>query len=142
MKLKTKMMLAPSSIPGSVAGGVTGGLLVTILGAALISTLMLREILKETTIGYSAMVILLLASFAASKISLVNTTQKRWLIALITGISYGAILLILNGILYRGGYEGVGVTILLIMGGSIAALLLGTRTKAKRINPKRKRRHG
>ena len=142
MKLKTKIALAPSSVPGAVAKGVLWGLAITVLGASIISALMLREILKENAIGYSAMGILLLASYAGSKISSSSGVQNRWLITLLYALCYAAALLALNAIFYRGGYEGVGATILLIIGGSIAALLTGGKSGRSNIRLNKKRLHG
>lgn len=141
MKLKTKHMLAPSSAPKCIAKGILMGLLVTVPGAMAMAKLMVMEIIKETAIGYCAMGIILAASISAALTSMKSAEGKHGIIAATTGAGYALVLLLLNALLYKGGYEGVGVTLLLILGGTAAAVLLGTRPRKAGYASKKKRKH-
>ena len=115
--------LAPSAIPAALIKGTGVSLLITMFGAAIMSWLIIRDTLKETAIGYCAMAILMAASFVGPAWAIRKAGEKRMQIALLVAAIYAAVLLILNWILYKGGYEGVGETLLIIAGGSVTASL-------------------
>lgn len=141
MTRKLKQSLAPSTAPKNVVKGLVTGILITLVGTAVMSALIIREMLKESAIGYVSMGILLAASIAAAFVAMKNAERRKGVIAAITGASYAVVLLALNALLYRGGYEGVGVTMLLIAGGSMSAIMLGANQKKKGHGSKRKKKH-
>ncbi len=141
MKIKTMNTIAPSAMPGSVLRGALAGIALTILGAVVMSGLIIKETLRETSIGYCAMGILLLASVAASMVSIRHMGSKRIQVSLITGAIYAGVLMLANGLLYKGGFDGVGETLLIIFGGSVAAALLGTGGRNKQHSARRKKKH-
>ena len=106
--------------------GITAG------GAALMASLILRGTLHETAIGYTAMTVLLLASFAGSKIAAKTMGKQLAVTALATAGMYFLVLLALNILLYKGGFEGIGVTVLLIFAGAGVTILTGMNQKERR----------
>ena len=141
MTSKTVRAIAPSQIPKAVARGVATSILIMVGGAALMSVLILREIIKETAVGYCAMGILLLSSMEGTRAAVRKSEGKIFTVAVLTGAVYAGILLILNAMLYKGGYEGVGVSVLLIIGGSIASGFLTIPDRRIKKHPKRKKKH-
>lgn len=141
MKRKMKGSVTADLAIKNVVRGVITGILTTIAGAVIMSVLIINETLEETSIGYSAMGILLLASMAACMAALVNAQSKKGMIVGITGGLYALILMGLNALLYKGGYEGVGVTLLLILAGCLTSLLLFGKQTKRGYAPKRKLKH-
>lgn len=141
MKSKVARSVAPSGVPYAVLKGTMASLGITVLGAMLMSWLILRETLKETAIGYSAMGILLLSSLIGASVSSGKMESKRMITSALTGCVYAVILLIANALLYKGGYEGVGATLLIVFGGSIAADILNPGHGKRTGSSKRRRKH-
>ena len=112
------------SIPASLAGATAVGLAVTAVGCGLMSWLIIREMLSEMSVGYSAMDILLIASFLSAWVALNRVQKKVMVVSAMSGLIYYGILLLVNILCYKGGMEGTFVTGLLVLGGTGAALLL------------------
>lgn len=140
MKLKSGKTIAPSRAPGCIAKGVLAAMIITLAGACVMSAMIVREILQENAVGYSAMAILLVSSGAATLVSSGSAEKKGALLAIAAAGGYTSILLCMNALLYKGGYEGVGATLLVILGGCIAGLLLGGGRKKRSYPGKRKRK--
>ena len=111
-------------IPKALAGGAAVGFAVTLVGAALMSGLIVREVLTEMSIGYSAMGILLTASFLSAWVALGRSQRKAMAVSTLSGLIYYGILLLVNMLCYKGGMEGSLVTALLVLGGTGVALLM------------------
>ncbi len=141
MKSKTARAIAPSGIPWSVLRGALISVGIMIAGTALMSYLIVMEILKESAIGYSAMGILLVSTMVGSMAATRNYQTKKLMISALAGSMYLLLLLTGNALLYKGGYEGVGVTVALVIGGSIAASFLGNEAGKRRYPSKRKKKH-
>ena len=112
------------SIPASLASAAVVGVAATAAGAGLMSWLIIREVLSELSIGYSAMGILLIASFLSAWVALSRAQKKAMVVSALSGLIYYGILLLVNMLCYKGGMEGTLVTGLLVLGGTGAALLL------------------
>ena len=55
MTSKTARAIAPSQMPKALVRGLVVSVLITLGGAALMSALIIREMIRETAIGYCAM---------------------------------------------------------------------------------------
>lgn len=115
------------SMPAGLALGGVSSLTMTILLSAVLSKLVDAETLSEENIGYGVMVLLLVASFAGSLISSARIKHQRMLVCLLSGIIYFGILLSITALFFGGQYEAVGVTAILVLGGSITAAFVGLR---------------
>lgn len=108
-----------------LAVGCVFALILTLLGAALSANLVLSGKLQVQSIGYAAVVILLLASSMGSWISAIMI-KRRWLVVCLgTGGSYYLMLLAITALFFGGQYQGMGVTAMLVLGGCGAVGLLG-----------------
>lgn len=116
-----------SSIPAGLAAGCAVSLGITMLAAALLAKLVDAEKLPWENVGYGIVVLLVMASFLGSITAYGRIRRQRLMICLISGMIYFGILLSLTALFFGGQYEGVGVTAVLVMGGSGAAGLLGLR---------------
>lgn len=129
MVLHQKTTGRASSIPAGLAAGITVSFLITLFGVILTAKLIEEEIFKEDYVGYAVMVILITASFAGAIISR-NRIKRQYLIVCgLSGILYFLMLLSITALFFGGQYEAVGVTGILIFGGSMLPLLIQNRKK-------------
>ena len=141
MTSKTARAIAPSQMPKALVRGLVVSVLITLGGAALMSALIIREMILETAIGYCAMGTLLVSSVAGALVAIRSNERNKFLVVLLAGVLYSIVLLAANALLYKGGYEGVGVSLTLVMGGSVAAAFLVAPSGMKRRPSKRKKKH-
>jgi len=131
--LRTKREIRRSETMGTA---LLKGLLweagITVAGAGLMAWLMLRQMLRDTVIGYCAMGILMVSSLLGALVSVRTMGRKIALTGLCSGGIYFCLLAALNALLYKGGYEGVGVTALLILGGAMTGVFLSLNMDGKK----------
>lgn len=125
------------SIPAGLAVGAAVSAGLTVLFTALLAKLLDMETLAWENIGYGIMIMLLLASFFGAIVSYAKVKRQRMLVCAASGAIYFAFLLSITALFFGGQFEAVGVTAMLVMGGSITAGLLGLRSGGGR---QRKRR--
>ena len=129
MALNPKHTGRASSMAGGLAFGVTMSLLLMIVMAAALAKLVEKEIIAETQIGYGVMVLLLLSTFAGSKLAWSKTKRRRLATCMAAGGIYFLVLLSITALFFGGQYEGVGVTAPLILAGSGLASLPASQKK-------------
>lgn len=128
-----KPMGTAMSMPAGVVIGTLAALGWTVLWAAILAKLMEWETLPEDAVGYGAMVILLSGSFLGSLTAVWKVKSKRLQVSMLTAAGYYLSLLAMTALFFGGQYTGMGVTGLLIVGGSGTSVLLGMGTgKGKR----------
>ena len=113
------------SVPAGVGIGTVTALAWTLLCAAILAKLMELEKLPETAVGYGAMVILLSASLLGALLAYGKVKSKRLQVSMLTAAAYYLSLLSMTALFFGGQYTGMGVTALLVFGGSGTAVLLG-----------------
>lgn len=127
------------SMPKGLTLGGIASLGITMAGAAVIAKLLETERVGESMVGYAVMVLLLGSSFAGTWISQHRIKRRLLLVSLLSGGIYFALLLSITALFFGGQYEAVGVTGLLILGGSGTALLLAGRS-GRGVERKKRRR--
>ena len=127
-----------ASFPVGLAVGLAVSMGITLMSAALLTHLVLSEKMSENAIGYGAMVILLIAAAVGAWIAAVLVKHRWMVVCLGAGGSYFLTLLAITALFFGGQYQGVGVTALLILGGSGGVGLLGLR-QGKKVSFKRKK---
>lgn len=108
-----------------VGGGISLG--ITILLTAAFAWLLNTERLQWEKIGYWIMGMLLIGSFSGAMTACGKIKRQRLLVSLLSGALYMGTLLAITALFFGGQYDGVVVTAILVMGGSLAAGLLGLR---------------
>lgn len=141
MVVNQKVTGTASSMPVGLLWGAAGSMIVTAAGAALFAYLILHEMLAESSIGYAAMVVILISALLGALLSVSKIKRRRSLVCALSGLIYFGILLSMTALLFGGQYQGMGVTALLVLAGSGTALLLGLRQKNPGKASKRKIRH-
>ena len=138
LAMKNKLKHIPRSIPMGIGVGLLGSVIVTLLGCAILATLIDGCSVGETAVGYGITVILLLSSIAGSCVATILATHKRLLVCAASATTYFGSLLGCNALFIGGQYHGVWVTLLLISAGATSVCLLGRRGGKKHISGRRK----
>ena len=129
MTVNRKVTGTAVTMPVGIGIGCGISLSFTILGAGLVAKLISMEVLRETAIGYGAMMTVLLATVCGAGVA-VNKVKKRILqVAMLVGAGYFALLLAVTALFFGGQYQGMGVTALLVAGGCGAVILMTGREK-------------
>jgi len=128
-RIKRERRIKQRSLGVALFNGTAWSLGITILGAAVMASLILKGTLQDTAIGYAAMAILLLASFAGSMFTVRRAGKKLAVSAMMSGAIYYGILALMNVIVYKGGFEGMGVTALVIAGGAGVTILVNVNSR-------------
>ncbi len=141
MSTKRKAELPEKILPIGIALGTVAALIVTMLGAALLSWLISTEKIAQQGMGYGVMIIIFLASAAGAAIAVRLVGRQRMIVCLVVAAAYFLLLLSVTALFFDGQYQGVGVTGLLMLGGSLFVGLLGLRGDNKRAGKKHKIRN-
>ena len=107
--------------------GLAVSMFLTMIGAALVANLILSGKMGEEGIGYGATATLLLSSAAGAWLAAILIKRRWMLVCLGAGGIYYLMLLAITAMFFGGQYQGMGVTALLVLGGSGAMGLLGVR---------------
>lgn len=129
------------SMPAGLAMGSGVSLLVTLGGAAIFANLISREVLKETSIGYCAIVLILLSSLLGAAVAVTRIKRRRVYVCALTGVIYYGVLLAATAMFFGGQYTGMGVTALLVLAGCGTVALLGLRKEKARYPRRNKIKH-
>lgn len=127
MKINKRSTGKAKSMPAGLALGATGSVGITLVMSAVGAKLMDAGALKEGTIGYIAMVILLAAAMIGAFISAGCIKRQRLLVCGLSGLVYYVILLSMTALFFGGQYQGMGVTALMVLCGSGLAALTEAR---------------
>lgn len=138
MVMNRKVTGTASSMPAGLAAGAILSAAFTVLGALIAAHLISKEIIGQDKIGYCSMIILLIASFTGSSIACGKIKRRRLLVSGISCLIYYAMLLAATALFFDGIYEGMGVTVLLIICGSAFSVITGSKGQgsgSRRRNP-------
>lgn len=117
------------SMPLGIAIGIVVSLLVTLIGTAITAWMIAGEYLGEASIGYAAIVIYAAASAAGAMLAAGWVGSKRLPVCICSGAGYLLLLLACTALFFGGQYQAVTVSALIILLGSSAVALLGTKRK-------------
>lgn len=125
MIMNSKMTGRTMSVPAGLAFGAAVSIGLTVIAAVILAELVDTGKLLWENIGYGVMGVLLLASFTGAAASYSKIKRQRLVVCVMSGMVYFALLLSATALFFGGQYEAIGVTALLIFGGSVCAGLLG-----------------
>lgn len=107
------------SLPAGIGFGIILSLLVTLLGAVVITQMVTTETIAQENMGFGIIVVLLVASIAGSWLSATQTKRLRLQVCLMEGAGYFVGLLATTALFFEGRYQGVWVSGILIIIGSL-----------------------
>ena len=135
-----KLTAKAVTIPAGLALGVAAAVAVTVIGAGLAAWAILGGVVPEGAAGYLSMVILLLSSAAGASVAAGTIQRLRAQMCLAAGGGYFLALLAVTAAFFGGRYQGIGVTALMVMCGSVLVILLAPSGKNRAGCRRRKKR--
>ena len=129
MTVNRKVTGTAVSMPMGIGIGCGISMILTLLGAGIVAKMIAEEILKETAVGYGAMIIILLASICGSLIAVKKVKKRKLQVSMLVGIGYFMLLLTMTALAFGGQYQGMGVTALLVFAGCSTVILAETRAE-------------
>ena len=114
---------------------VTAGLMLgvgwTLLCAVVLTELVNREVLAIEDIGYGSMAAILSGVFAGASLAGRRAGNMVVPAAVLSGVAYFVCLLLVNVLFFGGCYTGVGVTLILVLLATGAAVLASGKGRGK-----------
>lgn len=132
MVVNRKLTGRASSLPSGIGTGVLISMTMTLLLSALAAYLISGEIIGQDKTGYCAMITLALSSGAGAWIATGRTKRMPVQTAALCGVGYFLLLLSLTALFFGGQYDGMGVTLIVVVIGSGAGGLLALRRPKRR----------
>ena len=111
--------------------GVLVSLGIMLLSVGLLAFMISKGSLQESSIGYAVLAILLLSSALGASMAVGITEKKRLFTGIVTTLAYGLCLLACTALFFGGEYQGVGVTLLVLLAGGILPALIGSKEKKR-----------
>lgn len=114
-----------SAMPAAAGIGIGLGVsvIVTLVGASLLSYLILRETVGENGVGYGSMGIQAVSAAAGALTASKLVKRRRLVICGILASAYFVLLLSMTALFFDGQYSGVGSTAAMVLLGAAAAAL-------------------
>ena len=122
--MKQKTGFSIGSIGTGVMIGTSVSMAGTLIGTAACAALISSETIAAESIGYCAMVIVLLASMTGAAIGAGKAKKKRLYTCMLVAASFVLSLLAITALFFDGAYTGVWVTALVILAGSVVSAFL------------------
>lgn len=115
------------TMPIGLALGALTGMGITLASAVGAAKMIDAGTAGENTIGYFAMGILLISSFAGTIVAVNSIRHRKLMVCGLSALIYYAILLSMTALFFGGQYQGMGVTALVVACGSVVAALISLR---------------
>ena len=133
-----KSVNAEATVLGTIALGCAVAITVSLLGCLTISIMINSDVLAEEKMGYAVLLVTSLSSALGAITVRRGNRRSRLLKAMLVGVTYCAILVVMSLVLFAGPGDGVGVTCLLILGSCACVSALGRDGKQTRTGHIRK----
>ena len=141
MTVNQKVTGRASSIPGGLAIAGVVSMITTVIIAVIGAILISREIMSQEHIGYCVMLALLVGATAGSVTAASKIKHRKALVTMLSGVVYYLVLLLVTTLFFGGQYRGMGVTLLVIICGSILGLILVNRKRDDGVRRRHKKYH-
>ena len=112
------------SVPLGLGISLAAEIILTITAISIISILVHQNKLAWNSIGYGIMITLLITSFLGSKVAIATVKRQYLLISIMSGVLYWSFLLCVTALFFGGNFSSIIETAILIISGSITAVLL------------------
>lgn len=133
-----KRVLNNKLIPAAALIGGATGVILSILCASLLAWLISSERLGQGSINSGSLLILLAGSAVAAIVAISLFREKRLLVCAMGALSFALIMLAMTAVFFEGQYNGVMVSVLVIISGSGSVCLLGLIPQKKHNHSRRK----
>lgn len=131
MRHNRKIKGTATGIPAGLAIGALISLIITMAGAAVTAYLVLKERVGENGIGYASMIVLFIGSTMGAWGAYSSIRKQRLQVCLMSAGVYYLILLAITALFFGGQYQGMGVTALVVLVGTLAVAFFPGKGGAK-----------
>ena len=139
MVLNKKVSGRASSIPAGLAVSGVASMVTTLMVTAIGASLIARETLPQEQFGFCAIAALLLGSIFGAVTAVKRIKHRKMLVGVLSGVVYYIMLLGMTVLFFGGRFSGLGVTLLVVLCGSLIGALLSSKEPGKgRIKNRRK----
>lgn len=121
------------SIPVGISLGTIGSMFVTVSAASILAWLLNTQRMQWESIGYGALLTLIISALAGSEIACRKIKSRRLLVSILAGGAYLACLAGITALFFGGQYDGAAVTAAAVMGTSLAVGILEGRGGRKQV---------
>lgn len=128
-----------TSIPQGLALGALISIAITILVTAMGAHMIASEIMPQEQIGYCSIAAILLSTVSGGMIATGRIKRRRLMVCMLSGLCYFCILLSMTALFFGGQYDGIGVTLLIIILGSLVSALITNRQRRNSNHRQRKK---
>ncbi len=111
------------SMPRGLTMGALTSMAITLALTALFARLTEAEVIGEGKIGYYVMGMLFAGAFFGAAVASGRIKRQRLMVCLLSGLVYFLMLMSITALFFGGQYEAVGVTAILVAGGSLLPVL-------------------
>ena len=108
----------------SITLGVVLSVMLMLMGTFVVSWLLGHERIETDKLGISALIVTEMAAVAGSAFSAIRMRKAILPVAVGTGLGFFVIQLSVTAMLFDGQYQGVLVTLLAVVGASVAVALV------------------
>ena len=116
-----------SSIPSGLIIGALVSIGITVLVAAIGAHLVMNQYIDQDQIGYCSIAALILGTILGAITACKRIKHRKLMVCAFSGLAYYLLLLMSTALFYGGQYEGMGVTLLIVMLSTLAAALIVNR---------------
>lgn len=141
MTIQQKATGRASSIPAGLAAGAAVSVLVTLAVCMIGGWMIGSEMIPQEQTGYCAITALLASVILGSMAACKKTRRKKLAVCLSSAGIYYAILVAITIIFFDGSFQGMGVTLVTVVIGSLIALLLTNRGEKRSSGKRMKKIH-
>ena len=128
-----------SSIPSGLIIGALVSTVITVLVAAIGAHLVMSQYIDQDQIGYCSIAALILGTILGAITACKRIKHRKLMVCALSGLAYYLLLLMTTALFYGGQYEGMGVTLLIVMLSTLAAALIANREEKQKafVKPKK-----
>ncbi len=139
MALNRKGTGKESKIPVGLAMGLGLSLAITLLGAAVTAWMVLKEWIRESSMGFGLLGVQGIASAAGAYLAMTKVKRRKLQVCMLSGLCYYLLLMAAAALFFDGVYQGLGASAIAVLTGSAAVALVGARGEKSGISGKKKR---
>ncbi len=118
-------------ILAAIGFATLSGIVLMLVGVSVLAWLLSTEKIAEEAMRYGVLFIDILSAIAASSMAIRFTHQHILPISVSASLCFAIVLLGINALFFDGSYQGVGVTLLTILGTGVGVALVALKYQNK-----------
>ena len=126
-----------TSVPSGLVAGAIVSMVVTVIICGLGAWMIASELMPQEQIGYCSIAALLLSTILGSITAMERVKRKKLMVGLMNGGIYYILLVVVTILFFDGKFQGMGVTLTVVLIGSLAAVLVENRKPKQRSGKQR-----